>query len=236
MQNKDPHGTALLLAYESGESHQIEVFSDEIEKELYRTDIFFRSYEEWPELEKIAIQNCKGEVLDIGAGAGAHSLYLQEKGYLVTALEISPGCVEVMKKRGVSNAILGDIYKHRGKYDTLLLLMNGIGLAEKLKNLPAFLERLKDLLNPGGRILFDSCDLHYLYEDPFNSLEFPLHKEYYGEVEFQMVFKNQKGNPFWWLYIDEALAQLECEKAGFQFEILGRDDKSQYLTMLRLNE
>ena len=109
--------------------------------------IYFRSPEAMPDLEVMAIDLCKGKTLDIGAGAGSHALLLQDKGVDVTAIDISEGAVEVMKERGVNKASVQDVFemKHE-KFDTLLLLMNGIGLVQTIDGLKRFLQQSKACL------------------------------------------------------------------------------------------
>ncbi|HUH33982.1 MAG TPA: class I SAM-dependent methyltransferase, partial [Daejeonella sp.] len=117
-------------------------------------DIFFRSEPEMPELELMAISLCKGKVLDIGAGVGSHALILQDKGFDITALEISASACQIMEARGVRKVINADIMQFSGaKFDTLLLLMNGIGLTGDLAGLSNFLNHAKTLLNPGGALI-----------------------------------------------------------------------------------
>src|SRR2546430_876409 len=110
--------------------------------------VYFRDWPKMPELEKIALQECGTNVLDIGAGAGSHALELQERGKDVIALDISSLNVEVMKVRGVKKAIAADIFSFsKGRHDTLLLLMNGIGLVGKVDGLRRFLQYAKQLYN-----------------------------------------------------------------------------------------
>ena len=79
----------------------------------------------------------------------------------------------------------------QGKYDTLLLLMNGTGIAGKLERLPSLLNRLKELLADGGQILVDSSDLRYIYENEDGSMDINLNAPYYGEVDYQFLSKRQ---------------------------------------------
>ncbi len=96
--------------------------------EVMPVQYFFRSFDEMPELEKMALSNCSGSILDIGAGSGIHSLYLQNNGFDVTALDIRQGFVDVMKKRGIKKVVLSDIFQFKeNRFDTLLMMMNGIG-------------------------------------------------------------------------------------------------------------
>jgi SAM-dependent methyltransferase len=190
--------------------------------------VYFRGREAMPELEQIALAECRGTVLDIGAGAGSHALALQEAGFDVTALEISPASVRVMKDRGVQKVLQEDIFSYSAaRYDTLLLLMNGIGLAGDLDGLRALLRHFKTLLNPGGRLLFDSSDVAYLFEDGFLPDD-----RYYGEIHCQYGYKRQRTPMFSWLYIDFATLEKLAISEGWNCEQLFDDGNDQYLVRL----
>lgn len=186
---------------------------------------FFRSYDEMPQLEQIALKECRGKILDIGAGAGCHSLILQDKGYDVTALDIKKGFVEIMKQRGIRQTVLSDIFNFRNnKFDTLLMLMNGIGFTVDFTGLEKFLKQTKELLNTDGQILLDSSDLLYLYEEEDGSYKVPLTGNYYGKVVYQVEYKNRKGKPFDWIFIDYSTLQQYAEKTGYICELLYAND------------
>ena len=53
-------------------------------------ETLFRDYDSMPPLEHHALDLVKGRTLDVGAGAGCHSLVLQERGIDVDAIDISP--------------------------------------------------------------------------------------------------------------------------------------------------
>jgi len=190
---------------------------------------YFRESGDMPDLEQIALQECRGTVLDIGAGAGSHALELQTRGIDVTALDISPLAVHVMKARGVLRAMAGDIFGFStGRYDTLLLLMNGIGLVGNTEGLRNFLRHVKSLLLPGGQLLFDSSDVSYLYEDSLLPED-----QYYGEIRYRYGYKRAKTEPFSWLYIDyETLRKVAAEE-GWKSELLFEDGNDQYLVRLK---
>jgi len=186
-----------------------------------------------PELEKKALHLCSGKILDIGAGSGSHSLYLQENGEDVTALDIKQGFVDVMKKRGVKNVICSDIFDYKGQgFDTLLMLMNGIGFTKNFEGLTVFLKSAKKLLNPGGQIILDSSDLMYLYEEEDGSYAINLNEEYYGEVMYQIEYNNIKGEPFQWLYIDFDNLSLYADQVGFSCEKIFENNHYNYLARL----
>lgn len=195
-------------------------------------EIFFREPEDFPELEFIALSLCDGKVLDVGAGAGSHALHLQSQGMEVHALEHSKTACEIMSERGVLNVKNQDFFHYNEEtYDTLLFMMNGIGLAGSLENVTQILEHSKTLLNPGGQILFDSSDLSYLYED--GSVIRPVN-HYFGEIGFQYEYKGNKGTPFSWVYVDQDTMIALAQASGWVIQILYEDDQDQYLARLEL--
>jgi SAM-dependent methyltransferase len=202
------------------------------EPEEMPIDIFFRTEDEMPDIELEALDLCEGRVLDVGGGTGSHALILQERGYEVFALDISATAVEIMKQRGVVNAVEGDIFSYEGeKFDTLLFLMNGIGLTGTLDGFKNFLEQAKSLLHKDGQLLFDSSDITYLYE----GTEMPVDK-YYGEVSYQYEYKNEKGEWFNWLYIAPKELKQIAKAAGWECHLLFDDGQDQYLAEMRLTD
>ncbi len=196
---------------------------------------FFRGKDELPEWEKIALEMCKGRVLDVGAGAGSHSLILQNKGLEVTALDISPGAVEIMKERGVKNAVCEDFFHFQDDelYDTIVFLMNGIGLAETLDGLVKTFNHCSKLLKPGGEIILESSDLIYLFEQEDGSFLIDISDKYYGEIEYELSYKNIKGEAFKWLFADFDNMSDAANKCGFSSELVFEGDNYNYLARLK---
>ncbi|QES89911.1 class I SAM-dependent methyltransferase [Rhizosphaericola mali] len=191
--------------------------------------LYFRKEKHLPILEKKALELCKGNILDIGAGAGSHALILQEKKLNVTALEISPAACEVMQKRGVDNIICEDIFKYEDqKFSTLLLLMNGIGLCGNILGFTIFLKRAHYLLEDNGILLFDSCDIAYMYEEQ----DVPKDK-YYGEVHCRYEYQKECTDFFNWLYLDKNTLREIAIKEGWSVEIIYEDENDQYLARLQ---
>ncbi len=224
----DVTGRAIADYYEQRSPAKLWIYNRYGPKEQMPVATYFRGEEDMPELELIALQHCYGKVLDIGAGAGSHSLLLQKRGIRIDALDISPLSVQVMKARGVLNAICDDIstYRQTG-YDTLLLLMNGIGLAGSTNGLKAFLNHIKPLLNPGGQVLLDSSDVAYLYEHKPRPSD-----HYYGEIDYQYSYKSQKTSWFSWLYIDYPLLADIAAAQEWNIQMLYQDPYDQYLARL----
>jgi SAM-dependent methyltransferase len=195
--------------------------------------IFFRTLEQLPELERYALGLCQGTVLDIGAGAGSHSLILQQQGFDVSAVDISPFSVAVMQQRGLEKAICSDIWDFKAEpFDTILMLMNGIGLAGDLKGLELFLKDIKRLLKPEGQLLLDSTDLSYLRHEPGVKIKPVLRKGHnYGKVQYQLEYRGVKGPSFNWLFVDEDTLRKYAQRSGWGFQVIYEED-SQYLARL----
>lgn len=236
MMNKkwSPLGEALLDYYHGNKNAVLRVMSSVEEDQFVPVSAFFRGPENLSKFDKIAIASCQGKVLDIGAGAGTQSLLLQEKGLNVTSMDISEEAAQVMQERGLKKVIAGDVfnYSFTEKFDTLLMLMNGIGLAGDVSGLEKFLQHAKTLLNAGGQIIMDSTDLHYVKETSLlrATIKKPL-GEYYGIVWYQLEYKKRKGELYSWLFADQDLLKEKAVAAGFNFEVMFEDD-DQFLVRL----
>lgn len=232
--NNDPMGAAIRDYQNKGKASRLRVLSSMFDEDEMPVAHLFRTFNQMPRLEQKALSMAKGRVLDIGAGAGCHALALQERGLEVKAIDISPLSCEVMKERGVKDAECVNLFdpQLQGKYDTLLLLMNGTGIAGKLNRLSMLLNRLKELLAEGGQILIDSSDLKYIYENEDGSMDIDLNAPYYGEVDYQMQYKNVKGEPFDWLYTDPMLLASISKQCGLNCEIVEEGENYDFLARL----
>jgi SAM-dependent methyltransferase len=205
------------------------------EQEELPVSYFFRTINEMPEWERLALDACQGSVLDAGAGAGAHALELQKRGHKVYAIDISYGAVEVMKRRGVEQVNCTSLLDLFGKkFDTLLFLMNGIGMAEKLDGLRRVFLHAKSLLVPGGSIILESTDIMYMYQEEDGSVLLPMGSKYYGEVNYQLSYRHHRGKTFPWLFVDSDNLFGIAEECGFVPEILYRGESDNYLARITL--
>jgi len=224
-------GEALQDHFNTGTAETLWVHNSYGEDEVMPVDLFFRDEADMPELELKALELCRGRVLDIGAGAGSHALILQQRNIAVTALDISTTAVAIMKKRGVTDAVEKNIFELElsDTYDTLLFMMNGIGVTGTIAGFKAFLQKAKTYLKPGGQLLFDSSDISYLYQE----IQFPVNA-YFGEVAFAYEYKQKRGKWFKWVYIDQQTLKEVAAAAGWNSHIVMEDDNDQYLAQLTL--
>jgi SAM-dependent methyltransferase len=234
---KDLFGKAIL-DYQTNNSPEDLITETSIsEADEMSVAYLFRSYAEMPKLEQKALQLAKGKVLDVGCGAGSHSLYLQNELNLdVTAIDISANAIKACELRGLKKAKVQDIMQLDGeKYDTILLLMNGAGMCGKLKNIPNFLQKLKSLVTDNGQILVDSSDIIYMFdEDEDGGKWIPTDVDYYGEVIFDIEYKGEKEASFDWMYIDYNTLQNAAVANGLQCELILEGKHFDYLARLTL--
>jgi len=233
---KDPMGVAIADYFAKGRAAKLRVFSSQFDEDEIPAEQLFRTFDEMPLLEQKALELAQGKILDCGAGSGCHALALQDMGKDVEAIDISPLSVDVMQKRGVLQAYQINLFdeNYLKKFDTILMLMNGSGIIGKLENMDAFFTKMKQILNPGGCIYMDSSDLRYLFEDEDGSFLVDLAAGYYGEIDFQMQYKQVKGEPFDWLYVDFQTLAYYASENGFKAELVMEGEHYDYLACLKL--
>lgn len=228
MPAKDVFGKALHAFFVKSKQDKLLVkFHDGAVDEM-PLGMYFRSYSAMSKLEKLALKSCRGKILEAGAGAGSHAMVLQAEGHDITAMDISSLCTKIMRERGIDNVICSDIFQYTGgQFDTILMLMNGIGLAQTLDGLKVLLSHLATLIGEGGQLLFDSSDVSYL-----KKTEDSPHGHYYGEITYRYEFGALASEWQKWLYVDQKRLSVIAEEQGWSTEILYQDRHAQYLARL----
>jgi SAM-dependent methyltransferase len=236
-EDTDIFGKALIDYGLGYQGENLLVYSDLTDTDIIPVKHFFRQWSEMPEIEQEALKLCSGKILDVGAAAGCHSLELQKRNKDTIAIDVSKGAVEVMKKRGVRHVQESDFFRiTEQKFDTLLLLMNGIGICGTLDRLDEFFEQCRNMLNPGGQILLDSSDILFMFEEEDGSVNINLNSNYYGEVEYRFGYKSETGPWFSWLFIDFDLLQEKAAQSGFNCEMVFEGPHYDYLARLTRND
>tara|TARA_R110002096_G_scaffold45299_3_gene121807 strand:+ start:2974 stop:3678 length:705 start_codon:yes stop_codon:yes gene_type:complete len=233
---KDLFGNALIDYQNGNYTEDLKTSTSISDEDVLPLPYLFRGFKDMPKLEQSALKLCKGSVLDVGCGAGSHSLYLQEKGIKVKAIDISKGAIEVSKKRGVLKAEILNILDETETFDTILLLMNGTGIFEELSQVSKYLRHLKSLLKPKGQILIDSSDIKYMYEDEDGGFWMDTNANYYGELDYYLSYKGEKEIPMKWLYLDFEALKLACETIGLACELVCEGAHFDYLARLSCHQ
>ena len=230
---RDPMGHAIADYHSTGKAARLRVFSPMFDVDEIPVETLFRTLKDMPAIERQALDLAEGHILDVGAGAGCHTLALQQMGKKVSAIDISPLCVTTMRSRGVLEASQQDFFTmDKPQFDTILMLMNGIGIVGTLSQLPSFFMQLEQLLAPGGQVLCDSSDLCYLFEDEDGIIDLTGVEGYYGELTYQMQYKEIKGEPFPWLFIDAENLREHAARHGFEVEVVANGPHYDYLARI----
>ena len=230
--DKDPMGRAIADYHATDKASRLRVFSPMFDEDEIPVETLFRPLDGMPAVEQKALELACGDILDVGAGAGCHSLALQQMGKHVTAIDISPLAVATMRERGVADVREQDFFTLDGRYDTILMLMNGIGIVGSLSRMPAFFMQVDRLLAPGGQLLCDSSDICYIFEDEEGIIDLTGIDGYYGELTYQMQYKGVKGEPFPWLFIDPETLREQAQAHGFACEVVSRGSHYDYLARI----
>jgi cyclopropane fatty-acyl-phospholipid synthase-like methyltransferase len=220
-------GSAIESYFLRKDDMPVRVFINKNEEPEMFPSVFFRHYKKMLKYEKIALKGSRGKVLDLGCGAGCHALYLQGKGLDVTAVEISKKSAKVAQSRGVQKIVNEDWRNLNLKnFDTVLVLMNGMGLAESPGELKTMFRKLKGFLSKEGAILIDSTDVTYAKADwPM------LDSEYFGKVQFELKYKG-KTQCFPWLFVDFETAVQTAKSVKLNVEVLERARNGHFLLRL----
>ncbi|MGJ8678591.1 MAG: class I SAM-dependent methyltransferase [Akkermansiaceae bacterium] len=192
----------------------------------------FFDKERFPSIELRALDECRGQVLDIGSAVGRHSLELKSRGMEVTSLEILPELEVIMRERGLHNVVIADVFEFSGRrFDTLLMLMNGIGMTGNLEGLHRFLVHAHSLVLPGGSIICDSIDVsistdpqHIAYRERNIKSGRPA-----GQQFFEMTCDGSSSARFDWLHIDFDSLEKACAAAEWHAEKITCEKDGRYL-------
>jgi SAM-dependent methyltransferase len=159
--HQEGYGQALYDFFHKAEGYEIVERDDGLIAPAGGPQNYFRSYDEWPESQKQAMSYVRGRVLDIGCGAGRHSLYLQEQGFDPLGIDISPLAIEVCKLRGLEKAkvlSITQVSSKLGTFDTILMLGNNFGLFGSFKRARWLLRRFRAMTSAQARIIAESRD------------------------------------------------------------------------------
>jgi len=168
----DAFGEIYMAYYLGKPSAHYTERDDGYKREIDNAHYYFRKYDEWEQYEKDAIKEAKGRVLDIGLGAGRHTLYLQEKGHKVVGIDTSPLALIVSRLQGVEDCRLMSLYDLNfppSSFDTVLMLGQNLALGDT-EGIRSYLSCLYEITSPDGIIIGEARD-PYITDNP-EHLEF----------------------------------------------------------------
>lgn len=229
-----PFGLSLLDYYRGNRTATMTIIRDDGLAVQLPASGFFRDAQEL-KIEHFALDMAYGRILDAGAGAGIHSVFLQKKGFPVCSIDVSPEAVLLMRDQGVIDVRQADIMEFSGeKFDTIIMLGHGIGAVENMSGLSYFLRQAKNLLTPDGQILLTSVDVRFS-RDP-RDLEYQKQNiesgRYFGEVRMQFKYGDLTGPVCGWLQLDAQTLKERANESGLDCEVIIQQDDGNYLAKL----
>ena len=161
----DAFGEAMLAHLEHGGSRGDHVVErDDGWVDAMRADLYFQAASQWTLAERDGLSKATGRVLDVGAGAGRHALWIQGRGHDVVALDVSPGVVEVCERRGVRQTFVGTVSELAATgvepFDAFVLMGNNLGLLESAEHAGRFLGTIASIAKPGALLIGEGIDPH----------------------------------------------------------------------------
>jgi SAM-dependent methyltransferase len=230
-----PYALALSDFHAGVEKATLTLWSNLGEVDELPATLFFRRRADFFPFETYALELCHGRTLDAGAGTGIHSLELQARRIEVTALEILPELIEIQRVLGVRRRLQADFRVWSGDcFDTVLMLMNGIGPVGTLTGLDSFLAHAHRLVRPGGQLLVDSGEAIVVGEpDPRDAARWPpTEAGYTGEAWIELEYRGLRGAPFRELYVDMSTFAARAERAAWSFDVVFEGEAGSYLARL----
>ena len=184
---------------------------------------YFAAYEDWAEHQRLAIQHAAGRVLDVGCGAGRHSLYLQGQGHDVLGTDISPLAIQTCQHRGLTNAIVTPITQLSSKmgiFDTILMMGHNFGLVGNYKRAKWLLRRFAAMTTPTAKIIAETMD-------PYQTEE-PCHLAYHqfnrdrgrmaGQLKLRVRYRQYATPWFDYLFVSKAEMEDILDETAWQVE------------------
>ncbi len=199
---------------------------------------YFAQFKDWPKIQKQAIKYAHGRVLDVGAGAGRVSLYLQKKNFNVAAIDNSGLAIKICKKRGVKQAKLLPIENisnfKPNIFDTIIMFGSNFSLFGNLKKAKRLLKSFHKITSPNALIIAETKDPHKTKD--------PVHLEYInsnkkkgklpGQTRIRVRFKKYMGNWFEYLIVSKTEMKEILKDTGWKVKRFIDSDKSFYIAII----
>jgi SAM-dependent methyltransferase len=235
---KDAYGQEVWAFFQKKKSYEIVERDDGLIDLTEGPAAYFAEFKDWPKIQKQAIKFAKGKVLDIGAGAGRVSLYLQKQGFDVTAIDNSPLAIEVCKKRGVKHARILPIEKisvfKPSTFDTIIMFGNNFGLFGSFKKAKTLLKKLHRITSPSALIIAESTD-PYKTDDPAHLAYHKFNKKrgrMPGQLRIRIRFRNYISDWFDYLLVSKDEMKKILKDTGWRIKKFIDSDNSTYCAII----
>jgi SAM-dependent methyltransferase len=237
--NQDAYGKQMMAQY-VGQTPTVEI----IERDDNYIDTgsnfgaYFTEYSEWSDLEKQAIEKARGKILDIGCGAGRHSLYLQSKGFDVVGIDNSPGAIKVCKLRGLKRAIVRPIQEidkfKTGAFDTILMFGNNFGLFGDAENARIILKKMSRITAPDAQIIAATLN-PYITENKAHLEYLRFNKRrgrLAGQIKMRIRYGKTVGEWFDYLFVSPDEMRKILEKTDWRIKEILHSERANYFAVI----
>ncbi|MHA2357755.1 MAG: class I SAM-dependent methyltransferase [Candidatus Heimdallarchaeaceae archaeon] len=202
--------------------------------------IYFAEFDDWYEIEKEAMFYVHGKILDIGCGAGRHSLYLQKKDFDVMGIDISPLAIEVCKLRGLKKVEVKSVHEiesNFGIFDTIMMLGNNFGLVGSPENAKKILKVFYNITSDEGTIIGANRDPYQTkFKDHLDYHKFNLKRgRMAGQMTIRIRYKKIVSSWFDLLFVSREELEAILKDTGWKIEqyIEDKEVEGIYIAILK---
>lgn len=222
----DAYGEQLWSYFKTGEPRNEIIERDDglLSLGQFGGKLYFSEYKDWQPIEKEAMKYARGRVLDVGCGAGRHSLHLQAKGLDVTGIDNSPLAIKICRERGLKKArvmAFKDVGQFKSdSFDTVIMMGNNFGLFGSFKLAQTLLKKLHRLTSPDALIIAMTRD-PYATKDPAHAAYHKLNRKrgrMGGQLRIRVRFKGAIGSWFDYLLVSKDELKTILKNTGWRVE------------------
>jgi SAM-dependent methyltransferase len=239
-QGQDGYGQMLLAALEGRITFEIVERDDGFVDAAIGARLYLAPFRRWPAVERQAMRFVRGRTLDVGCGGGRVCLHLQDRGQEVVGIDISPGAVEVCRRRGVRDVRLcsiDDVDESLGVFDTIVMLGNNFGLVANATKAKRLLRRFHRLTSERGRIVAETRDV-YRTNDPAHLAYQERNRargRMSGQIRLRVRYRDHATPWFDYLMVSQPELEGLLEGTGWYLErVLESEDM--YLAVIQKTE
>ncbi len=235
---EDAYGQEIWAFYQGKEVSEIVERDDGyIDSSPHGPKNYFSKYDDWASYHQRAMDFVIGRVLDVGCGAGRHSLYLQRKGFDVFGIDNSPLAIKVAELRGLKKIKIMSIEEINFKpdsFDTIIMMGNNFGLFGSFLNAQKLLRKFHKITSSEALIIADTLD-PYKTDNP-DHLEYHMYNREKGrmggQVRIRIRFRKYVGRWFDYLMVSKEEMNEILTGTGWKIREFVDSEGSQYIAII----